>query len=447
MSPADSPAATANTFLPALSESRWARFAVIILLYFMQGVPVGMILIAIPAWLAANGATPVAVGAYVGTIMLPWSLKLFKGLLMDRFTFRPMGRRRSWILAAQTGMIGMFITIAVVSPTADQIELVTALGFFLMLTAVFNDVAVDGMTVDLVPHEQRTAVNSAMFASQTVGISASGFISGQLLSTVGTTPLALLLGGCVIIATTVVMLFRERRGERLLPWSRGQASPECEALQQDAWWPILKALGRALLNPITILFLVGKALSLATFAFTDAVAPTLAVQQLGWSDSQYSHYASLTSLISAGMAAVLTTLFVKWVGIRRAVILITSLLIVAALFGAMTYATWEDSRVFAALFFIQYSFALLLQIILMVWAMRLCNPAVAASLFALFMAIPNFGRAILSGSSGWVIEGYGYSGAYMAVAIVMGVSLLLVLLGRVGRERSADAANQALIQT
>ncbi|KPQ22280.1 MAG: Major Facilitator Superfamily, partial [Porphyrobacter sp. HL-46] len=52
--------------LPALSEHKIARFAAIILLYFMQGVPLGLVLVALPGWLADNGATPVQIGGFVG---------------------------------------------------------------------------------------------------------------------------------------------------------------------------------------------------------------------------------------------------------------------------------------------------------------------------------------------------------------------------------------------
>ena len=434
-----------RSLLPALTESRWARLAIVMLLYFMQGVPTGLILIAIPAWLAANGASPLTVGAYVGTAMFPWSIKLFMGLVMDRFTFRPMGRRRSWIMFAQTGMVLTFVAIAVLRPTADQVELVTLLAFSLVLCAVFNDVAVDSMTIDLVPLEERATVNSAMFATQTVGISASGFISGQLLSSAGILPVAVLLGVCVAVTSIVIMMFRERPGERLLPWSRGKASAECMALQHEAWGPIFRGIGQALRRPATLLFIAGMALSYVTFAFTDAVAPTLAVQQLGWSDSDYSQYASLISLISAGIVAIATTLLVRWIGIRNAMLLIGAVIIGASIFGSLTYGEWADGRIFAALYFLQYCFALLLQIILIVWAMRLCNPAVAASLFAMFMAVPNFGRSLLSGASGWVIEGYGYSGAYLAVALVLLLALTLCLLGGVGREpKEAEIPIQSL---
>ena len=109
------------TALPALSEHRVARFAAVIILYFMQGVPNGLGLIAIPAWLAANAATPVQVGAFVGAIMLPWSLKLVNGLIMDRFAFKPMGRRRGWILAAQALMASTLIALALMAPGPKEI--------------------------------------------------------------------------------------------------------------------------------------------------------------------------------------------------------------------------------------------------------------------------------------------------------------------------------------
>ena len=62
--------------LPAISENRAARFTVILVLYFLQGVPLGLSLIALPGWLAEAGATPMAIGAFVAMANLPWSTKL-----------------------------------------------------------------------------------------------------------------------------------------------------------------------------------------------------------------------------------------------------------------------------------------------------------------------------------------------------------------------------------
>jgi PAT family beta-lactamase induction signal transducer AmpG len=437
------PRKTASLTIPALSTSRTARFSAIILLYFMQGLPVGLTVIAIPAWLAASGASPVAVGAFVGTALLPWSLKLFNGLLMDRFTFKPMGRRRSWILVAQAMMLLVFLALASAAPTAADVFALTAFFFTLNLCAVFNDVAVDGMTVDIVPHEERTTINGCMFAAQTLGISGSAFLAGQLLASGNMTFLALLLAGFVCVASGFVSLFRERPGERLMPWSNGQPSPECQQRQQDAWWPILKGLFKALIVPTTLIYLLGIGLSQATFAFTDAVAPTLAVQQLGWTSEQYSSFASAISLLAAVIGAATTPFLVKFFGLRNTIFGLFLALSLTALAGGLTLTEWQDSRIFSVLFGLQYVLAILLLIVSVVWAMRICNPAVAASLFALFMAVPNFARSVMSGWSGWVIEGFGYEGTYFLVVITTLAGLAFCLFARIGQDQTVDFHNRA----
>ncbi|MGB6228620.1 MAG: MFS transporter [Litorimonas sp.] len=422
--------------LPALSENKLARFAVIILLYFMQGVPLGLSLIAIPAWLAANGATPVIVGAFVGTALLPWSLKLINGLLMDRFTFKPMGRRRSWILTAQGGMAITFAALAIASPSATDVASLTAFFFTLNLCAVFNDVAVDGMTVDLVPHAERTTINGLMFASQSVGIGLTSFLGGQFLASGQISGLAFALAAGVGLASFVIGAFRERPGERLLPWSAGQASPECEARQQSAWWPLLKGVFCAITAPTTLLFLIGAGLAAAGWTFLDSVAPTLAVQVFGWSSENYSSLASIVSFVSALIAAIATPILVQFFGLRRVFIILFIMSAAIFVFAGITFDPNASGWVFAVVFAAQYVLNLLLTIGFIVWAMRICNPAIAASLFALFMAVPNFSRSMWSGGSGFLVEGVGYGGFCLIVAGVMIAGLIFCLLGRVGDERA-----------
>lgn len=427
---------SAKPGLPALSQSKFARFAAIILLYSMQGVPVGLTLVALPAWLAANGAGPVAVGAFVGTALLPWSLKLFGGLLMDRFTFRPMGRRRVWILAAQALMACVLISLALAAPGPSQIGQLAMFCFILNACAVFNDVATDGMTVDLVPLEERTTINGLMFAAQWLGVAVSGFVAGQFLASDAMTSVGFTLAGLVIVVSTFIALFRERPGERRMPWSKGSASAECEARQQEAWWPILKGIFRSVRVPATLLFLIGGGLSQVTNAFVDAVAPTLAVQQLGWASDAYSRFASLAGFSMGIAGALAAPAFVKIVGLRNALIGVCLGLATCAVAAGATYGNWETSGLFMAIYWIQLFLATALVVVCVVWAMRICNPAIAASLFALFMAAPNFGRSIMSGWSGVVVETVGYSGAYFAVAAISLISLGVMLLARFGDERT-----------
>ena len=80
------------------------RFATGAMMYFAQGIPQGLLAIAIPAWLASQGVSAGQIGSYLAVIVLPWAFKLVTGPLMDRYEFLPMGRRRPWVLAAQLGL-------------------------------------------------------------------------------------------------------------------------------------------------------------------------------------------------------------------------------------------------------------------------------------------------------------------------------------------------------
>lgn len=430
------------TTLPALSEHRIARFAAIIVLYFLQGVPLGLSLIALPAWLAEAGATPLEVGAFVGVALLPWSTKLFNGLIMDRYAYKPMGRRRGWILLSQSLMAAVLIAMVIAAPGASDIALLSGLCFALNLCATFSDVAVDGMAVDIVPENERTAINSVMFASQAVGIAACSFVAGQLLASSGIVKTAMIMAVLVACASLFVSIFRERPGERLLPWSLGEASRECEDRQHAAWWPLFSGIVRSVLAPRTLLFLLAAASGSAYLAFADAVNPTLAVQQLGWSSDQYSNFGATVNLAAAGCGLFIPILGERLFGLRRSIFGQLALLIALSLAAGLSFATWQGDTAFVVFSVALYILSITATISLIVWAMRICNPAIAASQFALFMAIPNFSRSAMSGNSGWLVEGAGYGAAYLAVAGALTVGLVLAWFARVGDDSQLPKAAQ-----
>ena len=120
--------------------------------------------------------------------------------------YKPMGRRRGWILLSQSLMVLALIVMAILAPGAGDIALLSALCFALNLCATFNDVAVDGMAVDIVPESERTAINSVMFASQAVGVAVCSVLAGQTLASGGTAMTALIPNG----PCRLCLAFRER---------------------------------------------------------------------------------------------------------------------------------------------------------------------------------------------------------------------------------------------
>src|SRR5210317_333264 len=111
-----------------LAESSRMRYAAGSSMYFAQGIPYGLMNIAIPAWLASEGVEAGRIASFLAVIILPWAFKLLSGPLMDSYEFLPMGRRRPWVLGAQLGLTLSFFGLVFVQNPAEQIGLLMLLG-------------------------------------------------------------------------------------------------------------------------------------------------------------------------------------------------------------------------------------------------------------------------------------------------------------------------------
>ena len=198
-----------------LSQKPAVRYAMGALMYFAQGIPAGLLSIALPAWLASEGASAGEVGSYLAIISLPWAFKLITGPLMDRFEYLPMGRRRPWVIAAQLGLALAFLALAQVDDASAQIGLLSMIGFFINCFAATQDVAVDGMAIDVTPLREQGRLNGFMSFGKAIGWSSTAAVSGITLTTWGLTATAM-LGSLVSLAGLIVILaIRERSGERV----------------------------------------------------------------------------------------------------------------------------------------------------------------------------------------------------------------------------------------
>ena len=237
----------------ALSESRNLRFFVLFLLYFAQGLPFGLIDFALPAWLAQNGASAAEIGGVLAMIILPWTFKLAYGFIMDRYAFLAMGRRRPWIIVGQIGLVAAFVAMAIANPSVDQIGVIAALAFAMGLASAFQDVAVDGLAVDILPADEIERVNGYMFGGQAIGVAAGAALSGYLIAYHGLPAAALVLAMIIAAILLLVIVVRERSCERLLPWTKGMASQRNLDLHLGAFGPIVRNLCAAMFTRQTLI--------------------------------------------------------------------------------------------------------------------------------------------------------------------------------------------------
>ena len=420
-------------FSLVLSEHRNLRFVTLFLLYVAQGLPFGLIDFAIPAWLAQNGASAAQIGSILALAILPWTFKLAYGFVMDRYAFLAMGRRRPWIIIGQLGIVAGFIAIALIDPGMEQIALLGTLAFLVCMSSAIQDVAVDGLAVDILPADEIERVNGFMFGGQAIGIATGGALGGALLAYQGLATAALALGGLASIILVLAVLVRERPGERLLPWTSGGASQRNLDLHLGAFAPIIRNLFASMFTRQTLIIVPALIAIAACQGIYLGLAPLFAAKELGWEKAVYSGWSS-QAFLAAGIAAglVFGPVAGRW-GARRVFIMTALLLAASASAMLALQAQWASAALFVAAIYVFTALQVLRTVTAGSFSMRLCTPAIAATQFAVFMAILNLGRTLGSASLGWLDSLGGTPAMFAAMAACAVVAALFASAAKIGR--------------
>ena len=209
-----------------LVDSYRARVITLSALYVAQGVPWGFITVTMVTFLAAEGADAGDL-AYLLTLgTLPWSFKFLWGPVIDRFQIPELGRRRPWILIAQTGMIALLVTMLLVPNLTDNISLLGALFFVYNVFTALQDVSTDALAVDVLQSHEFERVNSYMYTAKSLGGVIGGAGLGTIIGTVGIRGAFLIQIPILVVIMMVPLFMRERPGEKRFPWDEGEAVEE-----------------------------------------------------------------------------------------------------------------------------------------------------------------------------------------------------------------------------
>ncbi|MBK7569319.1 MAG: MFS transporter [Bacteroidetes bacterium] len=380
--------------LPTLSENTFLRYFNFIALYIAQGIPEGMAYFGIPAWMAMNGKTPGEIGSFVAAVGLPWSFKLVVAPLMDRFSFLPMGRRRPWVLIGQLGLIISFIAMAFVPDPLNNLWLLTLSGFSVACFGAFQDVATDGMAIDIVPFHQQARANGFMWGSKIMGTSASLALGSWLLDEYNFTIAILSLSIIVTVIMLVPIFLRERPGEKFLPWTKGIASSETTKMQLTNWSDIFKSVYSVFTLRNSLLLGIILFVSSLSFNFIATLLPVFTVQALDWTNQEYSQLFAFASLIG-GLGGMLIggILIDKFGKVRMMNIYFFTLIFLTFVFvfgSSMWINSWFIGG-FMLAFQILYVFS---SIGLFAIAMQCCWKKVSATQFTIYMTLGNLGRIV-----------------------------------------------------
>jgi len=184
---------------------------VLFALYFCQGLPGGFLSKALPAILRLEGMSLATVG-FAGVLSLPWMLKLLWAPLVDRYGHAGFGRRRTWLVPAQLGMLAITLAFVWVQPRDGLVE-VALMFLALNVFAATQDIAVDGLAVDLLRDRELAPGNAAQVSGFKLGNIVGGGVLLAVTAWLGWSGAFAIMA--VLIAAVLLMVLRIREPDSL----------------------------------------------------------------------------------------------------------------------------------------------------------------------------------------------------------------------------------------
>ncbi|MBN16605.1 MAG: hypothetical protein CMB37_00385 [Euryarchaeota archaeon] len=411
----------------SLVESYRSRVITLCVLYIAQGIPWGFITVTFVTFLAVEGVSAGMIADLLLVGTLPWTFKFLWGPVIDRFQYRPMGRRRPWILFAEAGMI---LTLSLILFIPDPSSNFTAVvGVFLVynIFTSLQDVSTDALAVDILRSDEFEKVNSYMFSSKLVGGMIGGAGLGTIIGFVGIKGAILLQIPILLLIMMAPLLMTERPGDIRFPWSKSKREIWSEEKEEERnFFQILSNIRTAFSlrsAQLGIVLSLSKSLSF----FLIPILPILFVQELGWSEEGFNATKGGLLVLILMSGYIVGGQLGKIFGGKAIIIYSTLAMAMISIFWASTESLWEN-RIFLVSIWSIHTFCQgMAYINIFSLMMKITWPEVGGTQFTAYMAMMNLSAVIGYSLTEPFAKRFDYSSMILLGAVLESIIILCVM--------------------
>ena len=229
------------------------RLGAVSLLSLSSGLPLGLVTMTIPAWMAMAGVDIRTVGLLTAA-QAPYAFKFLWSPFIDRLDVPKIPGKRGWIFAFQIALALLTFALAA-QASSPEVGAVAALSLLIAFASASQDIAIDAYAVEVLrPEEQGAAVGL-----RTAVYRAAMWLSGAIAISVG----PLIGWNWTIAALALIYLL-------LLPATLRAPAPEHRAQPPQS-------LDEAIWAPLLGFWIKPRALEIVAFVLLYKLADNLAV--------------------------------------------------------------------------------------------------------------------------------------------------------------------------
>lgn len=407
--------------------SRWVKAAevyrdrrqlIILLMGFASGMPLLLTLSVLTYWMSKIGVnlTTIGIFALVGT---PYAFKFAWAPLVDQMPLplldRLLGRRRSWMLLAQVGIllstVGMAFSDPVNAPWTTALAAV-AVAFF----SATQDIAVDAYRIEILSDAEQGAGSATTQLGYRIALWIVDAMA-LLLSAILPWSVVLCLIASLILVGIATTLYAEEP-KALRPRLRSA----------EAW------IKEAVVRPFAEFFAYRGWVVILLFAllykYGDALGGTMArpfYNEIGFSGPEIFGITKSFGVAATIVGGLLGGVLVARYGLFKSLLVAGILQAVTNLLFSLQAQVGHDLVVLAFAISADNFTGALGGVAFIGYLSSLCTTGMAGTQYALLTSLMAFGRTTLSAGGGWMAAQTGWTTFWMLTTLLAIPGLLLLL--------------------
>ena len=440
----------------ALRVYRQPRVLGMIFLGFSAGLPFLLVFSTLSAWLTDAGLSRTLIG-YFSWVGITYSIKVFWAPVIDRlplpFLTRLLGRRRSWMLLAQIGIMLGLSGMALSNLQTDLTQ-IALFALFVAFSSATQDISIDAYRIEAVEKELQGAMAATYVLGYRLALLAAG-AGAFYLAEFSSWPVAYLCMAALMLVGVVTTLVineprlavsaasrqLEARVESLIGIKQARRSL---TVRLAAWFsdavisPFVDFFSRNGRFALTILLLIGL------YKVSDITMGVMAnpfYLDLGFSKTQIADVTKIYGFFMTIAGAALGGLLVVRYGLMRPLLLGAVMVASTNLLFALLAVSLPDIRLLALVISADNLSGGIATSVFIAYLSSLTNTAYTATQYALFSSLMTLPAKMLGGFSGVIVDGYGYPWffIYASATGIPAVLLVIYLTKYWAREMRADA--------
>ena len=423
-----------KNWLKGLLIYRDPRLIILFFLGFSSGLPRLLVYSTLTFWLLEEGLSIKAVGLFAATSS-PYSLKFLWAPILDRlplpFLTRLLGRRRSWILLTQLGLVVSIGLLASTDPARDAV-MTAIVAIVIAFFSASQDVVIDAYRVDILDDSEQGAGAAVAVFGYRLGMLVAGAGALYLATYLKSWPETYLAMAAMMGVGIIAVLFA--RPVPVIAQDRGLSEAEKGPGQK-----ILKELYAGIVLPLADFFTRPGwgliVLFVVLYKLGDALAGTMLnpfLIDLKFTKIEIANVAKSYGLFATLFGVFLGGWSVRNMGVIKALWFAGFVQMASNLMFALQAVVGNNIWMLVATIGVENITGGLGTAAFVAYLSGLCNKSYTATQYALLTALSSVLRTLLASVSGFLVVHAGWFNYFVLTTFsaVPGMLLLYFLLKR-----------------